>query len=269
MGWALSANGIQNTTAPQTAVFTNGSANIAVPNTAVAGDLVFFQTTGTLPTNFTVGTFYFIIATGLTTANIQVSATPGGSAISAGSAGTGTQTGWFTHIPATDTTNATFQGKFNLTNAVIGDIFTIGANTKDEGSTAYYTQWDGTYQGGCIITPEKVLPFIAEDQGVELFILQQKIIGSRTVTFTNGSAVISATNTFVAGDVVSFSTTGTLPTNFATVTAYYVISTGLSGSQFEVSATAGGSAISAGSAGTGTQTCTDVGRPVPWKLLKQ
>lgn len=80
-----------------------------------------------------------------------------------------------------------------------------------------------------------------------------------TVTFTNGSAVITFTNTFVAGQGVQFKTTGTLPTNFAINTTYYVIATGLSGSQFEVSATLGGSAITAGSAGSGTQSVLILG----------
>ena len=74
-----------------------------------------------------------------------------------------------------------------------------------------------------------------------------------TVTFTNGSAVIAGANSYVAGQTLDFTTTGTLPTNFAPATTYYVIATGLSGSQFEVSATKGGGAISAGSAGSGTQ----------------
>jgi hypothetical protein len=73
-------------------------------------------------------------------------------------------------------------------------------------------------------------------------------------TFTNGSASIGATNSYVAGQMVQFMTTGALPTNFAAATTYYVISAGLSGSAFEVSATLGGSAITAGSAGSGTQT---------------
>lgn len=79
-------------------------------------------------------------------------------------------------------------------------------------------------------------------------------IGGFTVTFSNGSPVISATNTLTAGSIVTFTTTGSLPTNFAIATQYYVISTGLSGSQFELSASPGGSSISAGSAGSGTQT---------------
>jgi len=76
-----------------------------------------------------------------------------------------------------------------------------------------------------------------------------------TVTFTNGSASIGwASNVLVAGVAVRLTTTGTLPTNFATGTTYYVISTGLSSSNFELSATRGGAAITAGSAGSGTQT---------------
>jgi len=73
-------------------------------------------------------------------------------------------------------------------------------------------------------------------------------------TFTNGSAVVTAANTFVADQPVRFNTAGTLPTNFSTSAFYYVISTGLSSSAFQVSATIGGTAIVAGSAGTGTHT---------------
>jgi hypothetical protein len=58
----------------------------------------------------------------------------------------------------------------------------------------------------------------------------------------------------MAGATVSFTTTGGLPTNFATGTNYYVLPTGLTGTTIQVSATPFGTAISAGSAGTGTQT---------------
>ena len=78
--------------------------------------------------------------------------------------------------------------------------------------------------------------------------------GTVTATFTNGSASIGFTNTFVPGQVIYFTTSSALPTNFVANTPYYVLSTALSGSNIEVSATPGGSAISAGSAGSGTQT---------------
>ena len=84
-----------------------------------------------------------------------------------------------------------------------------------------------------------------------------------TVTFSNGSAVISGTNTLAINQAVRFTTTGALPTNFTASslttgsgTTYYVIATGLSTSQFEVSLTQGGTAVVAGSAGSGTQTAT-------------
>ena len=84
-------------TASGTATFTNSSANIGFTNTLIAGQKVYFTTSNTLPTNFTANTIYYVIATSLSTSNIQVSATPGGSAITAGSAGSGTQTA---HVPA-------------------------------------------------------------------------------------------------------------------------------------------------------------------------
>jgi len=72
-------------------------------------------------------------------------------------------------------------------------------------------------------------------------------------TFSNGSATITLTNTFSVGDTVFFETTNTLPTNFAADTVYFVVSA--SGSAITVSLTRGGSAIVAGSAGSGTHTC--------------
>ena len=78
-----------------------------------------------------------------------------------------------------------------------------------------------------------------------------------TVTFTNGSAVIGwASNSLEAGTPIVFTTTGGLPTNFTAGTTYYVIATGLSTSQLQVSATPGGAAIVAGSAGSGVHTAT-------------
>lgn len=73
------------------ATFTNSSANIVVAsNTPVVGSVVTFNTTGSLPTNFSAGTNYYVVSQSGTT--ITVSATPAGSAIVAGSAGSGTQT---------------------------------------------------------------------------------------------------------------------------------------------------------------------------------
>jgi hypothetical protein len=78
-----------------------------------------------------------------------------------------------------------------------------------------------------------------------------------TATFTNGNAnIVTTTNTYAAGDVVQFTSTGTLPTGFALLTNYYVIATGLTTTNIQVSATLGGAAITPSSAGSGVQTVT-------------
>jgi hypothetical protein len=62
---------------------------VNVPNTCIAGQEVFFNTTGALPTGLTAGTTYYVIATGLTAGVFEVSTSAGGSA----SNFTGTQSG--------------------------------------------------------------------------------------------------------------------------------------------------------------------------------
>jgi len=71
--------------------FTNGSANITGTNLPAIGTAVKFATTGSLPTNFTSGTTYYVVSNTSNT-TITVSASSGGTAILAGSAGSGTQT---------------------------------------------------------------------------------------------------------------------------------------------------------------------------------
>jgi hypothetical protein len=79
---------------------------------------------------------------------------------------------------------------------------------------------------------------------------------SGTPIFTNGSANIAMVNSFAAGQVVMFSTTGSLPSGFSVNTLYYVLASGLSGTQFQVTSTFQGSlAITAGSGQSGVHTC--------------
>lgn len=85
-----------------------------------------------------------------------------------------------------------------------------------------------------------------------------------TVTFTNGSAVIAdsaactagqLSNCVGIGSVLNFTTSGSLPTNFGTGTAYYINATGfVPGTSYEVATTPTGTPIVAGSTGSGTQT---------------
>lgn len=82
--------------------------------------------------------------------------------------------------------------------------------------------------------------------------------GSATATFTASSASIAATNSFVAGQPVTFTNVGGstypgMPTGILPGVTYYVLSTGLSGSAFEVAYTPAGTAVTPAAIGTGTQ----------------
>lgn len=91
-------------------------------------------------------------------------------------------------------------------------------------------------------------------------IVSATLAGSAAVTFTNGSANIASSDNYLPkiGAAVTFTTSGTLPTNFATGTTYYVVSRTFVDPVYTitVSATPGGGAIVAGSAGTGAHALT-------------
>ena len=75
------------------------------------------------------------------------------------------------------------------------------------------------------------------------------------VSYVNGSATVTWTgHGLPARTAVYLETTSALPTNFAVATVYYVSATNLATNTFELAATPGGVSISAGSAGSGTQT---------------
>ena len=81
---------------------------------------------------------------------------------------------------------------------------------------------------------------------------------SGVATFTGSSATIawSGASQLVAGQEVAFTTTGALPGEFSLGSGYFVISTGLTASTFQLSATFGGGAITPSGAGTGTTTAS-------------
>lgn len=88
------------------------------------------------------------------------------------------------------------------------------------------------------------------------------LIASGTATFTNGSANVGMTaHNREPGDPIKLFTTGSLPTNFTagthglpTVGTNYFVKTVVDANTVTLSATVGGSAITAGSAGSGTHT---------------
>lgn len=60
-----------------------------------AGDPFVFRTTGALPTGFTAGTVYYVIAGGLTANAFELALTAGGAAINSTGSQSGVHTGWY------------------------------------------------------------------------------------------------------------------------------------------------------------------------------
>lgn len=93
-------------------------------------------------------------------------------------------------------------------------------------------------------------------------ILLAALVRSGTATFTNGSQNVGmATHALSVGDPIKLFTAGTLPTNFtagthglATVGTNYFVHTVVDANTVKLTATMGGSAITAGSAGSGAHT---------------
>ncbi len=84
-----------------------------------------------------------------------------------------------------------------------------------------------------------------------------------TVTVASPAVFTCTTNNFALNDVVFFSTTGALPTGLTAGTAYYVISAGLGGNVFEVSATLGGTAVVTTGSQSGTHSVIPLFKTLP------
>jgi microcystin-dependent protein len=76
--------------------------------------------------------------------------------------------------------------------------------------------------------------------------------GAVTVTIASPGVFTHTSHGLLAGDTVYLETTGTLPTGLSADTPYYVISSGLTANNFELSATRGGSAINTSGSQSGT-----------------
>lgn len=79
-------------------------------------------------------------------------------------------------------------------------------------------------------------------------------IGTFTVTIASPGVFTLNAHGQAAGDSIFFTTTGALPTGLSANTLYYIISTGLTANEFQVSATFGGSAINASGTQSGVHT---------------
>lgn len=102
---------------------------------------------------------------------------------------------------------------------------------------------------GAIVDPDAMVADIVDSE----------VSGSFALTgISNASPAVftKAGHGLVAGDPFQLTTSGALPSGLAVSTTYYVIATGLTSSEFQASASVGGSAINTGSAGSGTHTLT-------------
>lgn len=83
------------------------------------------------------------------------------------------------------------------------------------------------------------------------------LVDTFTVTIaTPGVFTVADGHGLEAGQAVVFTTDGALPTGLTADTTYYVISSGLTATEFQVSATVGGSAIDTSGSQSGTHTIT-------------
>lgn len=83
-------------------------------------------------------------------------------------------------------------------------------------------------------------------------------LGNCTITNASPAVITKATHGLTVNDIVQFSTTGSLPTGLTVGVSYYVLSSGLTTNDFQVSLVAGGTAINTSSAGSGTHSVTKV-----------
>jgi hypothetical protein len=90
---------------------------------------------------------------------------------------------------------------------------------------------------------------------------QHRILVARGITISGPVTIDIATSTFTrsghslsVGDTLTFSTTGSLPTGLTAGTTYHVIASGLTGSAFKVSTSAGGGAVTLSGTQSGTHT---------------
>jgi hypothetical protein len=187
-------------------------------STAVA-----FTTTGALPTGITSGTPYYVY--GRTSTTYKLATTRDIS-----------QT-------ATMTAGASVTAEISSTTmtvtAVSSGTLVVGQTISGTGVTA------GT----------KITAVVKGNGGVGIYTVDtSQTVSSTTITATTTPGVVTVVSAPSNGDVVTFSTTGALPTGLTAGTEYYVINR--TSTTFQVSATSGGLAIAFSGTQSGVQTAT-------------
>lgn len=142
------------------------------------------------------------------------------------------------------------------------DIALASALTKQLDATWVVGTNQGMRDGGTIANASYHLFLIKRsdtDVVDVLASLNNDATATITMTIASPGVVTWANHGLQAGSSVIFTTTGALPTGVTAGTRYYVISTGLTTSAFQFSATEGGSAVNT----SGTQSGTHTGTAAP------
>ena len=110
----------------------------------------------------------------------------------------------------------------------------------------------GTFQLGGTVIPEAT----TVDNIRASYLCKDKFSSTFTVTIAApGVFSFVSPHGYIAGDLISFSTTGALPTGIVANTLYFVTPTSLTTNNLTVSATLGGAAITTTGSQSGTHTC--------------
>jgi len=86
------------------------------------------------------------------------------------------------------------------------------------------------------------------------YLLRDRANQTCTITVATPGVVGATAHGLVAGDLISFSTTGTIPTSATVNTTFYVSATGLTSDAFQFAATLGGASVNTTGSSTGTHT---------------
>jgi len=154
----------------------------------IAGYIISFSSTGTLPTGITAGTRYFVISEDISENTFKISESRGGIPIEISSAGTGT----ISFAP------------YGLARTTLRENYN-------------YIE----------LTPWSPNEFVGATK-------------TFTVTVAAPAVFTSSSHGLASGDVIAFTTTGSLPDGLSITKNYFVLSTGLTTSSFRVSLTPGG-----------------------------
>lgn len=211
--------------------------------------------TGTIPVNFSAGTTYYVVSL-LTSTTLTLSATPGGSAITAGSAS----------ITATNiviNTSLAFQVSLTIGGVGTGISATstgsgyVGTYVDSTNDRVPFNQWLRGIRIDPLTSDNPRIRFTKRDS----IPFEMRIEGASVLSYPYQTLTANGTDTFTTatgytpfnGDTMYFYAVA--PTSFNSgglgsggQTPYYVIST--SGQTFKLASTSAGSAISTTSSGT-------------------